>query len=454
MKTYKLNQYIPVVNQGNRYLFGINRFISNDEREFVKFNSTQEKIYGDLAQGIPFSEFELRHQLGSEMMDFLLKNNILITGEQDVDSIFSRAKAYYYFNKMGDVQGELSKKSVLVLGSGGIGSHVAWNLTTMGVGHLTLVDFDIVEESNLNRQLMYDLDDLGKLKVDVLKDKLNRINPLTIIDTVVMKIWSQEDLDKLLTLRDYDLVVKSVDSPANFMQWLDNLSAKYNLKYICGITVSSAPMIGPTYIPGRSAQYTDFFVDEDSYLHASGISQSLGVVMYQLSSELSMEAFKILSGKGKLKYINRIYTYDNMNGTVVKLAPRNFSGRIEEDDRVEANFIFVTTILILTITGLVLNLPWMNIVLFGFSILAPFTVYKSLRNLQRSGFVNGLTSFISSLVLVGQTGALQDIGRTEGIIVFSLAFFIGLSIYIMAVLSIINILYVTINRLRKVWVYE
>lgn len=455
LKKYKLNQYIPVVKQGeNRYLFGINRFMSNDQRDFILFNPCQEEVYARLVQGETFYQSELQDKLGPELMNYFFTNHIVIAGDQDTDSIYSRAKAYYYFNKMGDVQSQLQKKSVVILGCGGIGTHVAWNLMAMGIGSLTLVDFDVVEESNLNRQLMYDFNDLGKLKVDVLKAKLNRINPHISINTVVKKIWSQQDLAEILSLHPYDLVVKALDSPAKFPQWLDNLSIKYRLPYICGITVSSAPMIGPTYIPGQSARYTDFFVEEESYSHVSGISASLGVVMYHISSELSMEAFKILSGKGRLKYLNSIYTFDEMKGTVVKLIPRDYKGEIEENDRGTLNLALVVMLLATTLVGVVLNLTWMNYLLAILAIVSPFTIYKSLNNLARSGFVNALTAFVCSLILVAGTENFQSLGQAQGILALAMAAFIGISVYTLGILAMINLIFVLRQHIRKVSLYE
>ncbi len=71
----------------------------------------------------------------------------------------------------------LRSSSVLVAGVGGLGSTVAQLLARMGVGELHLVDFDKVEESNLNRQLLYTHKDIGKYKVDVAAQRLREIVP-------------------------------------------------------------------------------------------------------------------------------------------------------------------------------------------------------------------------------------------------------------------------------------
>ena len=70
----------------------------------------------------------------------------------------------------------LQDKKVLLIGVGGVGSHVAVALCRAGIGQLEIVDFDVVDESNLGRQY-YDVNDVGVLKVEAMKGHLNRMNP-------------------------------------------------------------------------------------------------------------------------------------------------------------------------------------------------------------------------------------------------------------------------------------
>ena len=70
----------------------------------------------------------------------------------------------------------LGDKKVLLIGVGGVGSHVAVAVCRAGIGQLEIVDFDVVDESNLGRQY-YDVNDVGVLKVEAMKGHLNRMNP-------------------------------------------------------------------------------------------------------------------------------------------------------------------------------------------------------------------------------------------------------------------------------------
>lgn len=83
---------------------------------------------------------------------------------------------------------ETIRKSVVgIAGAGGLGSNIAVALTRIGVGRLIIVDFDLVEPSNLNRQ-QYFIDQIGQPKVVALRDILQRINPLVEVQAIVEKI--------------------------------------------------------------------------------------------------------------------------------------------------------------------------------------------------------------------------------------------------------------------------
>ena len=80
-------------------------------------------------------------------------------------------------------QKKIKKAKVLIVGTGGLGCPAAEFLTRAGVGNIGIIDNDLVELSNIHRQSLYDIDDINKSKVKCAKNKLNKINPKTIIKT-------------------------------------------------------------------------------------------------------------------------------------------------------------------------------------------------------------------------------------------------------------------------------
>lgn len=96
---------------------------------------------------------------------------------------------------------KLSNKSVLILGVGGVGGYVTEALARSGIGTLILVDFDIIDETNINRQIIALTSTIGKKKVDVLENRVKDINPMC----NVIKIDNFIDNDNLEELFEYDI---------------------------------------------------------------------------------------------------------------------------------------------------------------------------------------------------------------------------------------------------------
>ena len=103
----------------------------------------------------------------------------------------------------------LFDKKILIIGVGGVGQHVSTYLATNGFKHIDIVDFDKVEISNLNRQILLKEKDIGLLKVDVVKRELLARNCELVINAFNLKV----DKDNITDLvKGYDLVVDAVDN--------------------------------------------------------------------------------------------------------------------------------------------------------------------------------------------------------------------------------------------------
>ncbi len=109
----------------------------------------------------------------------------------------------------GEGQRKLRAARVLCLGAGGLGSPVALYLAAAGVGRLGLVDFDVVDLSNLQRQILHGTPDLGRPKVESARDTLRRINPDVEVVTHRVRFSAANALD---LIRDYDVVVDGTDN--------------------------------------------------------------------------------------------------------------------------------------------------------------------------------------------------------------------------------------------------
>ena len=104
---------------------------------------------------------------------------------------------------------KLKQASVLCIGAGGLGSPVALYLAAAGVGRIGIVDFDVVDYSNLQRQVIHGTPDVGRPKLDSARDRLNAINPEVTVETHDVALSSDNALD-LLT--GYDIIVDGTDN--------------------------------------------------------------------------------------------------------------------------------------------------------------------------------------------------------------------------------------------------
>lgn len=110
-----------------------------------------------------------------------------------------------------DAQIRLKNAHVLMVGAGGLGCHLAQTLVRAGVGRLDVIDHDTVDDSNLQRQILFTKDDIGKPKAQSAKVALERQNPLTDIHAHTLKI-THETIDDYLVGQGVDLLIDCTDN--------------------------------------------------------------------------------------------------------------------------------------------------------------------------------------------------------------------------------------------------
>ena len=130
---------------------------------------------------------------------------------------------------------KLKKAKVCILGLGGLGSNVAILLARSGIGYLKLVDFDIVEASNLNRQ-QYRISHIGLKKTKAIKTIIKEINPFVEVETLDIKV-DRENIYSIVG--DIEIVVEAFDRAETKAMTLEELLAKKNK-----IVVSASGMAG------------------------------------------------------------------------------------------------------------------------------------------------------------------------------------------------------------------
>lgn len=127
-----------------------------------------------------------------------------------------------------DGQNKLKQARVLVIGAGGLGCPVLQYLTAAGVGNIGIAEFDMVDESNLQRQILYGSEDVGKLKSIIAKNRLEHLNSQINIEIYNLKC-DRSNTGKILS--EYDIIVDATD----------NLEVRYVINDAC--VILGKPMI-------------------------------------------------------------------------------------------------------------------------------------------------------------------------------------------------------------------
>jgi molybdopterin/thiamine biosynthesis adenylyltransferase len=125
-------------------------------------------------------------------------------------------------------QEKLKKSRVLVVGAGGLGCPVLQYLTAAGVGKVAIAEFDMVDEANLQRQILYGSDDVGKLKSIIAKNRLEHLNSLVEIEIFNLRLDSG---NSLRIMKDFDVIVDATD----------NIETRYSINDSC--VILNKPMV-------------------------------------------------------------------------------------------------------------------------------------------------------------------------------------------------------------------
>lgn len=198
-------------------------------------------------------------------------------------------------------QEKLFHAKVLVIGAGGLGCPALQYLAAAGVGTIGIVDFDIIELSNLQRQTLYSVEDIGKMKAGVAAAKLKLMNPDIRINIYCTKL---DPGNTLGTLDDYDIIIDGTDNfstryMVNDACVLLNKPLVYGavLRFEGQVGVFNFPVIGKAY----KTNYRDLFPSPPSPSTVFSCSEAgvLGVLPGLIGTFQASEAIKLITGMGE-----------------------------------------------------------------------------------------------------------------------------------------------------------
>ncbi len=147
-------------------------------------------------------------------------------------------------------QEKLKAAKILLIGSGGLGSPNALYLAAAGIGTLGLIDFDVVDHTNLQRQLLFGSDAVGKPKVEAAKERIQSINPNVVVNIYNTLLSSANAME---IIKDYDLVIDGTDNfPTRYLVndacvFLNKTNVYGSIFRFDGQATVFKPKVGPCY---------------------------------------------------------------------------------------------------------------------------------------------------------------------------------------------------------------
>jgi molybdopterin/thiamine biosynthesis adenylyltransferase/rhodanese-related sulfurtransferase len=209
-----------------------------------------------------------------------------------------------------DVEGQLKllDAKVLLLGAGGLGSPAALYLAAAGVGTIGVIDMDVVDDSNLQRQILHNIERIGDRKVDSAKKTLTLLNPDVNVVTYDVRLGADNVLD---IIEGYDVIVDGTDNfPTRFL--VNDASVKLGIPVVHGSIFRFEGMV-TVFDPKRGPTYRDMVPEPPPAEMAPSCAEAgvLGVLPGIVGSLQAVETIKLILDLGD-PLIGRLLAYDSL----------------------------------------------------------------------------------------------------------------------------------------------
>ncbi|MDR2830397.1 MAG: HesA/MoeB/ThiF family protein [Methanobrevibacter sp.] len=213
-------------------------------------------------------------------------------------------------------QERFKNAEITVIGTGGIGGATLEMLARQGVGKLNFVDKDVFDLSNLNRQVMSNLDALSIDKTLATKEQLRKINPYVKTNRISQEV-NEDNVEEII--EGSDILIDAVDNLITRVI-LTRAANKLNIPYIHGAIHGTSGQI--TTFTNKTPTYEELFrfpsigkklqdkVREDIQKMTRGVPPVIGPVPNIVGCLEAMEAFKLITGIGKVTYAPELLTFD------------------------------------------------------------------------------------------------------------------------------------------------
>ncbi|GFG68679.1 adenylyltransferase/sulfurtransferase MoeZ [Mycolicibacter senuensis] len=210
------------------------------------------------------------------------------------------------------VQGQkrLKNARVLVIGAGGLGAPTLLYLAAAGVGTIGIIDFDVVDESNLQRQVIHGVADVGRAKAESARDSINAVNPLVEVRLHQMRL---DPSNAVQLFESYDLILDGTDNFAT-RYLVNDAAALAHKPYVWGSIFRFEGQVSVFWEDapdGRGLNYRDLYPEPPPPGMVPSCAEGgvLGVLCASVGSVMGTEAIKLITGIGE-SLLGRLLIYD------------------------------------------------------------------------------------------------------------------------------------------------
>src|SRR6059036_1231971 len=281
----------------------VNVYVNEEDIRYLQKDATPLKS-GDTISIVPSiagGSFSLMDRLASKRKDVLMPAEI---------KRYSRHLILPEVGMAGQLR--LKQSSALIVGAGGLGVPLTQYLGAAGVGRLGIVDFDVIDETNLQRQVLYGTKDVGRKKIEVAKERVAQINPNVDVQTYETHLTSDNAME---ILKDFDVVIDGTDNfPTRYLVndacvMLKKPNVYGSIFRFEGMASVFAPHLGG---PCYRCWYPE--PPPPGLVPSCAEGGVLGVICGIIGNIQANEAIKLIIGKGK-PLMGRLLRFDAMDMT-------------------------------------------------------------------------------------------------------------------------------------------
>lgn len=331
----KIKDSVSVVYRKIRNTYEVN-FLLNASSIILPFHLNQEAFeclqyfdglnsIDDIAHHVNISKQEV-----VRLVNVLSKKRVLITNRQITTFISGRFETQLNFFAEFETKGlsremmqvRLNEAHIVIIGLGGIGTWVVQGLALAGVRNFTLIDPDLVEISNLNRQCLFASADIGLPKVKIAKQRLKMIDAEISVHAIIGKVISADDCFKLVN--NTNLIINCADEPSTdaLNRIVTDVGFALDVPHVlCGGYDGHLSFIGPTVIPGKSACWYCYEHALDRQLHRADYHHltitnahikggNMAAISAIAANYHVLDAIKVITGFSKPTMINKAAELD------------------------------------------------------------------------------------------------------------------------------------------------